>query len=80
MITSALIRPAFVADTLRRNVLEVTVARPVPHRVCRLVTSAPLAPLPESLKPYAQRVATARGLQVAIPSYIRPMAVKYPKK
>ena len=76
MITSALIRPFFVADTLRHPVIETTLARPVPHRVCRLVPSEPLAPLPKSLKPYSKTT----GIKVALLSYVRPMAVKYPKQ
>lgn len=80
MITSALIRPFFVADTLRHPVIETTLARPVPHRVCSLVPSEPLAPLPKSLKPYSKTTATTSGIKVALLSYVRPMAVKYPKQ
>lgn len=78
MITSALIRPSFLADTLRHSVLEVTVARPVPHRVARLVPSGPRSILPPPLQPFSQITATSRGIQVSTLPYIRPMAVKYP--
>ena len=78
MITSVLIRPAFVADTLRRSVLEVTVARPVPHRVVRLVPSEPRNLFPDALQPYTSKVSTARGIQITIPAYIRPIALEYP--
>lgn len=78
MLTSALIHTAFIADTLRRPVLVTTVNYPVPHRVVRLVPPSPSDILSRPLRPYARKQTTARGLQVAIPSYIRPMAVKYP--
>lgn len=79
MLTSALIHTAFIADTLRRPVLVTTVNYPVPHRVVRLVPPSPSDILSRPLRPYARKQTTARGLQVAIPSYIRPMAVKYPQ-
>ena len=80
MITSALIRPFFIADTLRRPVIETTLARPVPHRVCRLIPSEPLVPLPKSLKHYSKTTATTSGIKVALLSYARPLAVTYPKQ
>ena len=79
MITAALIRHDFVADTLRRNLVEITTARPVPHRVCRLLDSKPFEPLPETLKPFAKQTVTAHGLQVALLSGLQPMAIKYPE-
>lgn len=79
MITSALIRPSFLADTLRQQVIEVTIAHPVPHLVCRVVPSEhPRQILPPSLQPFSHTVSTAQGRQVSLLSYIRPMAVKYP--
>ena len=80
MITSALIRPFFIADTLRRPVIETTLARPGPHRVCRLIPSEPLVPLPKSLKHYSKTTATTSGIKVALLSYVRPLAVKYPNQ
>ncbi|MBF0960846.1 MAG: hypothetical protein HXK20_01895, partial [Alloprevotella tannerae] len=41
MITTTLICPAFVADTLRHSVLECTYKTYVPHRVCRFVPADP---------------------------------------
>lgn len=87
MITSALIRPSFVADTLRHHVIEVSVARPIPLRVCRLVPSSSrfgegqsaASILPTSLQPLSQTVNTSRGLHVSLLPYVRPMAVKYPR-
>ena len=51
---------------------------PYPHRVVRLVPPSPSDILSRPLRPYARKQTTARGLQITIPSYIRPMAVKYP--
>ncbi|MGP1481379.1 MAG: hypothetical protein ACTTJL_06760 [Hoylesella enoeca] len=80
MITAALIRPDFVADTLRHDVIEITLARPVPHRVTRLVPAdTPLTPLPTALQPFARRTATAKGIRVALQPGVRPMALKYPE-
>ena len=78
LLSSALIRPAFVADTLRHTVLEVTVAQPLPHRVARLVPSDPRNLFPESLQSCTSKTATASGLQVTLLPYVRPMALKYP--
>lgn len=78
MITSALIRTSFVASTLRHSVLEVTLARPVPHRVVRLVPSEPRNLFPDALQPYTSKVSTTRGIQITIPAYIRPIALEYP--
>ena len=72
MITTALIRPAFVADTLRHSVAYV------PHRVCRLVPADPRHLLADELQPYLQIVSTAKGMQVGMRPYVRPMVVKYP--
>lgn len=78
MITTALIRPAFVADTLRHSVLECTYKTYVPHRVCRLVPADPRHLLADELQPYLQLVSTAKGMQVGMRPYVRPMVVKYP--
>jgi len=51
MITTALIRPAFVADTLRHSVIECTYKAYVPHRVCRLVPADPRHLLADELQP-----------------------------
>ena len=78
MITTALIRPAFVADTLRHSVIECTYKSHVPHRVCRLVSAAPRHLLADELQPYLRLVSTAKGMQVSMRPYVRPMVVKYP--
>lgn len=79
MITSTLIRPSFLADTLRQQVIEVTTARPIPHLVCRVVPPEhPRLLLPPVLQPFSHTVSTAQGIQTGIQPYIRPMAVKYP--
>lgn len=78
MITTALIRPAFVADTLRHSVIECTYKSHVPHRVCRLVSADPRHLLADELQPYLRLVSTAKGMQVSMRPYVRPMVVKYP--
>lgn len=78
MLSSALIRSTFVADTLRHTVLEVTVAQPVPHRVARLVPPDPRNIFPRPLRSCTSKTATASGLQVTLLPYVRPMALKYP--
>ena len=78
MLTSAFIRTSFVADTFRHNTIEITVARPIPHKVVRLIPAAPRQILPESLRPYAHTNVTAAGLHVAVLPYVRPFVIKYP--
>lgn len=85
MITSALIRPSFVADTLRHTVIEITTARPIPHKVVRLVPSPAFehgrhgaAIISPALRPYTHTVATAQGLLAAVLPYLNPMPLKYP--
>nr|DAK77700.1 MAG TPA: hypothetical protein [Caudoviricetes sp.] len=51
MITTALICPAFVADTLRHSVIECTYKAYVPHRACRLVSADPRHLLADELQP-----------------------------